>query len=241
MILTKTDFKEYLICPKWLWLKKKRPDLYTEPEKSLYTQKLIKDGYEIEEFAKQLFPDGLEVVGAKQALLENTQIFLEDKQDMFQATFETDRGLFAKIDVLKFNSTTNKWDLYEVKASSEIKTDLAHNYIKDITFQTIVVEESGVEVGDSYIIHLNREYIRNGDINPTEMLTIVNVSDQVVECKGQVLLEIEDALRTMERDEESLDRCECLYRSHGQRCETFSILNPQVPEFSVHHIVGGKN
>jgi CRISPR/Cas system-associated exonuclease Cas4 (RecB family) len=238
--LSKTDFKEYLICPKWLWLKKKRHDLFTQPEKSLYAQKLINDGYEIEEFAQKLFADAIEVKGAKDSLSENTQTFLEAKQTMFQATFETDRGLFAKIDILEFDQDSGKWNLYEVKASSGIKTDLEHNHIKDITFQVVAAEESGVEVRKSYIIHLNKEYIRDGEINPRDMLTIADVSDEVAECKEEVELEIDYALKLLEKDELSVNGCDCIYRSHGQRCEAFSVLNPDVPGYSVHHVVGGK-
>ena len=37
----------------------------------------------------------------------------------------------------------------------------------------------------------------------------------------------------------SLEGCECLYKSHGQRCDCFFKFNPQVPEYSVHNIVTG--
>ena len=54
MNLTKTDFKEYLICPKWIWLKKNKPEQCVEGEMSLFMEKLIQDGYEVEAYAQQL-------------------------------------------------------------------------------------------------------------------------------------------------------------------------------------------
>lgn len=240
MYLTKTDFKEYLICPKWLWVKKKKPELAVEGDTSLFLQKLIKDGYEVEAFAQQLFPDGVEVQGNKEGLLNTTEILLDKKQTMFQATFETPEGLFAKVDILAFDPGANSWNLYEIKASSSIKTDLHHNHIKDITFQTIVAEKAGVSINKSHIIHINSEYRRDGDIDPNELFIVEDVSEHVEESKALVSQEIEEALTCLAKDDLSLDGCNCLYRSHGQRCDAFSVFNPQVPEYSVHHVVGGK-
>lgn len=240
MYLTKTDFKEYLICPKWLWVKKHKPELAVTGEMSLFLQKLIKDGYEVEDFAQQLFPEGIEVPGNTAELLETTQEQLIKKQTMFQATFETTEGLFVKIDILAFDSVTDSWNLYEVKASSSIKTDLKHNHIKDVTFQTIVAEQSGVPINRSYIIHINKEYRRNGEIDPEQLFVIEDVTEQVKENGGVVVKEIEEALAYLQQDDISLKGCNCLYRSHGQRCDSFSLFNPDVPEYSVHHIVGGK-
>jgi hypothetical protein len=53
MTLTKTDFKEFLLCDKCLWLKKKRPGEYTPGEFSLFLHKLIKDGYEVEDYVQK--------------------------------------------------------------------------------------------------------------------------------------------------------------------------------------------
>ncbi|MEQ1500349.1 MAG: DUF2779 domain-containing protein [Parcubacteria group bacterium] len=240
MILTKTDFKEYLICPKWLWVKKKKPELYIEGEMSLFLEKLIKDGYEIEEYAQQLFPDGISVTGNKDVLIAKTKNLIQEHKTIFQATFQTQEGLFAKIDILVFNTDTNKWDIYEVKASSEIKTDLQHNHIKDITFQTITAEQAGNNIDKSYIIHVNKEYRRDGDIDPHKLFITENVTEDVQASKESVFTEIKDALSLLQKEEISLDGCDCIYRSHGQRCDSFELFNPQVPKYSVHHIVTGK-
>ena len=239
MTLTKTDFKEFLLCDKCLWLKKKRPEEYTPGEFSLFLQKLIKDGYEVEEYVQKLFPDGVFVTGNKETLLARTQELLHGSNSIFQATFETKDGLFAKIDILNFNTETGKWDIYEVKASSEIKTDLKHNHIKDVGFQTIVAEDAGVNVGDSYIIYINKEYRRSGEVDINQLFIIENVTEQIREEKEAVRAEIERALAMLKKDDISLAGCDCLYKSHGQRCDCFHKFNPQVPEYSVHHIVQG--
>ncbi len=239
MTLTKTDFKEFLLCDKCLWLKKKRPEEYTPGEFSLFLQKLIKDGYEVEEYVQKLFPGGIFVSGNKETLLERTQELLHGSETIFQATFETSEGLFAKIDILNFNTETRKLDIYEVKASSEIKTDLKHNHIKDVGFQTIVAEDAGANIGDSYIIYINKEYRRAGEVDINQLFIIENVTEQIHEEKEVVRAEIARALAMLKKDDISLVGCDCLYKSHGQRCDCFHKFNPQVPEYSVHHIVQG--
>jgi len=239
MTLTKTDFKEFLLCDKCLWLKKKRPEEYTPGEFSLFLQKLIKDGYEVEEYVQKLFPGGIFVTGNKETLLTRTQELLRGDKPIFQATFETSEGLFAKIDVLDFNTETGKWDIYEVKASSEIKTDLKHNHIKDVGFQTIVALDAGVEVGDSYIIYINKEYRRAGEVDIDQLFIIENVTEQIRDEREVVRAEIGRALTMLAKDDISLVGCDCLYKSHGQRCDCFHKFNPEVPEYSVHHIVQG--
>lgn len=239
MTLTKTDFKEYLLCSKCLWLKKKRPEEYIPGEFSLFLQKLIKDGYEVEAYVQKLFPGGIFVSGDRKMLLARTQELLQGTKPIFQATLETSEGLFAKIDILDFNVETGKWDLYEVKASSEIKTDLKHNHIKDVGFQTIVAEDASVTIGDSYIIYINKEYRRAGDVDIEQLFIVENVTEQLNAEKEEVRTEIKNALTILAEDNISLNECGCLYKSHGQRCDCFYKFNPQVPEYSVHHIVQG--
>jgi len=238
--LSKTDFKEYLICPKWIWLKKIKPEQCVAGEMSLFMEKLIQDGYEIEAYAQQLFPDGINVTGTKEVLLATTKKLMVQRKTLFQATFQTEEGLFAKIDVLVFDPESSKWNIYEIKASSEIKTDLQHNHIKDIIFQTITVENAGVDVGKSFIVHVNKEYRRSGDINPKELFVIEDVTEVVQKEKESVRGEINEALSLLKKEDVALDGCACLFKSHGQRCDSFELFNPNVPKYSVHHVVTGK-
>lgn len=239
MILTKTDFKEYLLCDKCLWVKKKKPDEYVAGEFSLFLKKLIQDGYKVEGYVEMLFPDGVFVSGDKMARIAKTNNLLTGTAPIFQATFETRTGLFAQVDILNFNPKTGAWDLYEVKASSEIKTDIKHNHVKDVVFQTIVAEDAGVSIGRSFIIYINKEYRRAGDLDLSRLFIREDVTKLVLEQKSIVRGEIENALAMLARNDVSLDGCDCFYKSHGQRCDCFFTFNPSVPEYSVHHIVSG--
>jgi CRISPR/Cas system-associated exonuclease Cas4 (RecB family) len=209
-LLTKSDFLTYVVCPKDFWLRKNKPDLYKKPELTLHFQKLIREGYEVERWAKELFP-GVE----------------------FQKQVKNEEGLYAEIDIF------DDGNLYEVKSSSEIKTERQHNHIKDITFQAVVAERSGLKVNKFFIIHINKEYIRDGDIDPIGLLKVEEVTDKVKEEKEQVSLMVDEALKLMNKEEINLKGCECRFRSAGQRCTSFEVLNPDVPEYSVNNIFQG--
>ena len=242
MNLTKTEFKEYLLCDKSLWLKKNKPELYTAGEFSLFLQKILKDGDEVESYVQKLFPEGVMITGSNLALLEKTKELLGDKGTLFQATFETEAGLFAKVDILKWNQETEKWDVYEVKASTEIKSDFKHNHLKDIAFQVAVVEDvlGTEEVGENFIIYINKDYRRGETLNLEELFIIENMTREVHEILSEVKEETTTALNLLHKEEITYQDCPCLYRTTGQRCDTFFFFNPDVPEYAVHNIVSGK-
>lgn len=242
MILTKTDFKEHLLCHKSLWLKKNKPELYTPGEFSLFLQKILQDGDEVESYVQKLFPEGVLIRGTNPVLVEKTRELLSDHGTLFQATFETSEGLFAKIDILKWNEVTERWDIYEVKASTEIKSDLKHNHLKDITFQTLVTRQAlgNEQVGQSFIIYINKDYRRGEVIELEQLFVFEDVTTLVRNIEEEVALEMEEALRHLGQEEISYQTCPCLYRTNGQRCDAFFFFNPDVPAYSVHHIVSGK-
>ena len=54
--LTKTDFIQYLNCPKSLWALKREPGTYPHGEFSVFLQKLTREGYEVERSALRSLP-----------------------------------------------------------------------------------------------------------------------------------------------------------------------------------------
>lgn len=98
--LTKTDFIQYLNCPESLWLLKNKPEDFPKGEFSLFLEKLIKEGYEVEEYAQQLFPNAIKLPDFGSAELTKQEIDKGNTQ-FFQATFVTEKGVFARIDILE--------------------------------------------------------------------------------------------------------------------------------------------
>ncbi|PIB37945.1 hypothetical protein [Maribacter sp. 4G9] len=159
MKLTKTDFIHYLNCPESLWLLKNRPEEYPKGEFSLFIKKLIKDGYGVEKYAQQLFPQAIQLneLGTPR---ETLRALKHKKKSFFQEAFETVTGAFARIDVME-RLANDTWHLYEIKSSNEVSTKKKHNHILDACFQKYVLQENDLEVSKVSIIHLNRDYIKH--------------------------------------------------------------------------------
>ena len=173
--LTKTDFVHYLQCPRSLWLLKHKPEIYPHKEFSDFLKKITREGYEVEGYAQQLFPGGVSMPPIGNTAIERTrEAFVNRTKTLFQATVLTDKGLFARADILEQNNE-NSYNLYEVKSSSGIKKDKKHNHLKDACFQKIAFEQTGILIEKTYIIHTNKEYVRDIEVNPHQLLKKIDV------------------------------------------------------------------
>lgn len=216
MQITKTDFIQYLQCSKSLWLLKNDPDNYPHGEFSQFLQKITREGYEVEGYVRKFF--------------ENA-----DRGVNFQSVFETDTGLYARADAVE-QTADRKTILYEIKSSTSVKTDAAHNHLKDACFQKICAERSGQKIDAVFLVHLNGDYVRDGDIDPASLLTFVDVSDAVAAIEAETAEEIDRALELLAKANIDRQRCSCLAKSRSNHCDAFSYFNPDVPSPSIYSL-----
>ncbi len=234
MFITKTDYLEYTFCRKNLWLKKHRPSLFEGLELSDFERKIIEEGNMADEEARNLFPGGVLVDSQGADAISDTRKYIEKNEGViFQATFSED-AFFIRADILVFDKSNNAYELYEVKASNEIKRKEPHHYINDLAFQKSVIEKSGVKISKTGVIYLNREYRRSGKVDYSKLFIIEDISEEVEDALEGVQKQMMDMKTYLSGDEEK--GCECLYRGRNNHCTTFSYSNPEVPEYSVHDI-----
>lgn len=217
MQLTKTDFIQYLNCPKSLWLLKHAPENYPQGEFSAFLQKLFREGYLVEHYVQQYFQNS------------------EGRTVDFQTEFLTDDGLYARVDALE-QTSNGETILYEIKSSTRVKKDDKHNHIKDACFQKICAEQAGQKIDRVFLVHLNSDYVRNGDIDPTDLLVFVDVTDEIGLVTRETVAEIKEALDLLSKDEIDKNGCTCLYKSRANHCDTFPVFNPHVPTPSIYSI-----
>jgi len=157
MHITKTDYLEYTFCKKNLWLKKHKPKLFEDVELSDFEKKIIEEGNLADEEARHLFPGGVLVDSYGEDAINDTKKYLEKQQEViFQATFFED-VYFIRADIFVYNNDKGGYELYEVKASNDVKRKEPHHYINDLAFQKSVIEMSGLKIIKVGVIHLNRE------------------------------------------------------------------------------------
>ena len=117
-----------------------------------------------------------------------------------------------------------------------MKKDPKHNQIKDVTFQKIVAEETGAKVAKVFIVHLNRDYVRTGDIDPEELLVFANVTDEVAKAEVEARGEIDDALKTLSLTEIDESSCSCLTKTRSNHCDSFDYFNPDIAKPSIYDL-----
>lgn len=232
--LTKTDFKYYLDCPESLWLLKNKPEVYPKGEFSLFAEKLIKEGYEVEAYAKQLFSNGIEI--PENASPEFTKgIINKGGIVYFQPSFTTQKGVFARIDILE-RLVDGTWHIYEVKSSTSIKNNRKHRQIEDVCFQKYVLTECGYVVSKVSIIHLNKEYIKQGVIVANELLEITDVTEAVDAIYSSVVNQINAASNFINKEVINETVCSCKHKTRSNHCDAFGYFNSTIPEYSIYEI-----
>ena len=161
-VLSKSKFIAFKTCPKSLWLLLNKPE---EAKEDKGAQKHIDDGKEVGDIAKGYFEDTIDVSSFKEdgsldinEMIELTNRYLlEGKHTIAEASFSVD-NLFCSVDLL--HPVEDGYEIYEVKATTGIEKE----HLIDVAFQKYVLEQRGLKVVRVYLLHLNSDYRRHGDI-----------------------------------------------------------------------------
>jgi hypothetical protein len=233
--ITKSDFVRYLECSAYFWFFKKKPEVLEDQTLSDFDKELVKNGAEVESWARKLFPKGLLVESREDAAVKETKELLDAKEKtIFQATFSSE-NLYAMVDILEWDNKNQYWIINEVKGTSS-KEKKNEKHLRDATFQYILLKKAGFKVGKVNLIELNKEFRKDGEIIARKLLETTDITDTVKDLEGETNLMIEDMKRLMEREKEAMP-CDCIYESRSNHCAAFKHLHPDVPDYSVHDIV----
>jgi hypothetical protein len=161
-------------CDKLLWIYQNERELLPEVDEA--TQAIFRQGHDVGNWAKTLYPNGIEIdwsAGHDQGIAQ-TREALRQKKPLFEAGFVHGQ-LHARADILK-PAANGQWDLIEVKSSSKVKED---EHIPDVAFQKLVYEGAGISIRRCYVMHVDTSYVRNGEVDPEGLLHRENVTDEV--------------------------------------------------------------
>src|SRR3989344_2891926 len=185
--LTKSRYVNGLQCSKWIWLAFNRPEEL--PEVDGATQQRFDEGHKVGELAKMLFPDGIEIKEQlnHQENEKETRELLKKRKPLFEAGFiHKDGKCYARADIL-VPVEKNEWDIYEVKSSTEVKEE----YLEDVSFQKYCYESAGLKIRKCFVLHVNKEYVKSGDIEPKEFFVQAEITDKIDNLIEEVSNKIE--------------------------------------------------
>lgn len=157
-MLSKSKYTRGMICHKSLWLYvNKRQEQKIEPA----TMSLFARGTGVGELAQSWFPGGsmavLKDYPTIAAAKRTQEMISQGVETIYEATFIYADTLVA-VDIL--HKHNGRWQIYEVKATNSVKPEHA----KDVAVQYWVVKASGLDVADAFLMHLNRAYVRRGEL-----------------------------------------------------------------------------
>jgi hypothetical protein len=226
--LTKSNFNSYLVHPAKLWLAKHDPEKLPPWDEA--SEALAVQGRQIEAIARRRWSDGLMISGS---LFDTPDITRVTAQKGIEVIFEgavlTSRKLYAAADVL-VKQPDETWDLYEIKSSTKVRDD----QINDVAFQMAAFREAGWKMGRAYVMHVNGAYIRKGDINAAEFITVVEVTEAVNKRNNVIIEQISNALMVMAGPCPPLDVT--LASDFYRWMDVMRFMHPNLPEHSVFNL-----
>ena len=239
MLITKSDFLKYKECASYAWFAKNKSEVLTDSAADPFVQGLIDQGAEVEEWAMKLFPEGVHVRAYQEKAVETTQRLLaEGKKTIFQATF-SDSQLYAMIDILQWNDMYKAWDIFEVKSSSSQQDreqgKRKDEHLDDAGFQRLLLQRLGLRVANVYLITLNKEYTRDGDVDVEQLFNIAEITDKLIALEGTLTVEINDAYDCIQSKKEPT-ACTCRYKARNRQCGAFAYLYPDTPSYAVYDL-----
>ncbi len=173
-LLSKSRYLSGLRCPKYLWIQFHEPERIPEPD--TVTQYLFDQGHLVGELAKKLFPSGIDI--PTDDFLNNirqTNQLLQQRTPIFEASIFTER-IYSRIDILN-PVNENEWDIIEVKATTRVK-DI---HFDDSSFQKYCCDKLGLKIRKCFLIHINNQYVKEGEIDPNQFFIMQDITTEVEE------------------------------------------------------------
>lgn len=227
--LSKSKYLEGLRCPKLLWYKYNRKQEIPPP--SLDLEEIFKQGRIVGEMAQKLFPGGIKVKRDWSPVETNRRSVkaLAERKPLFEAGFTCNHG-YALADIL-VPVGKDQWDLIEVKSSSSVKEQHYH----DAAFQRYVYEGAGVKIRGCYIMYLNRDYVRKGEVEPDKLFKKDDITIEAMELVPDIEKNIEGMLKRISGTEPKVKvHPEC------KNCPLESVCWSFLPEDHVFILRGNK-
>jgi Domain of unknown function(DUF2779) len=230
-ILSKSTFIRGLQCEKSLYLYKHNYNIRDETSPQL--QAIFNQGNNVGILAQDLFPDGVDASPSSHFRIQEsvlkTKEFIENVESIiYEATFQFN-GVLAALDILVKDE--EGWKAYEVKSS----TSVSDVYINDAAIQFYTIVNSGIDLKDISIVHINNQYIKDGGIDINELFTIESVFDRVQEVLPKIPNQIERFKQVIKQDEvPNIDigpHC-----SKPYECDFKGYCWSHVPDYSIFNI-----
>jgi predicted RecB family nuclease len=223
--LSKSKFVTGVQCLKRLYLQVHEPELAAEPDAA--AEAIIQQGHEVGMLARQMFPGGTEVTseaGLGEAIRTTRELIANPEVPaIFEAVFEH-QDVLVKADILH-RRRDGRWRLIEVKSTSELKD----HHVEDVGIQYRVASRSGMSLASASLAHVNRNYVRDGAIDPKQFFKIRNLTRRVQQLQPKLTFQLRSEFTILSKPEppEIAPGRHC---TDPVTCEFYNRCNPPRPD-----------
>ena len=228
--LSKSRYCLAVQCPKMLWLKKNRPEFF---DSGVMNESVLETGSQVGDLAMGLFGDFVEVpYGDLGEMVKTTKDLLARGTPIIAEASFSVGGLFCSVDILK-NLGGGNAELYEVKSSTEVH----EIYYHDVAFQAQVLALCGLTVQKCFVVHINKQYERQGELDIHGLFCVEEITGRVRQMQSEVAERIAAVREYMKQEDEPSDDI-------GEHCFTpyacgfFGYCTRRLPEHNVFRIAG---
>jgi hypothetical protein len=168
-------------------------------------------GTEVGDLAMGLLGDYIDVTTNKpdgkldiKAMLDKTQQLMADgTENICEASFSYD-GNYCAVDIL--HKTDGGWAIYEVKSTSfpEFNGNPAKldKYLPDVAYQKWVLTKCGVNVTGVFLVCLNSDYVRQGELDIQKLFVINDMGEMIANEYDKVEARQAEAKKLLQQTEE---------------------------------------
>ena len=230
--LSKSRYTLFCQCPKALWLRIYKPDVAIIDAS---TEARFEKGNEVGDLAMGLFGSYVDVTTQMadgsldlRAMVEKTKQEMEKGTDNICEASFTCKGHYCAVDILR--KSKNGWSIYEVKSTSfpeyEGNQTKLEKYAPDIAYQKWVLMQCGIHVTDTFLVCLNSDYVRQGELDLQQLFVTVDLREMVENELLKVRTKVSQAMKMLEDENEpDIDLSEHCMKPYG--CAFFEYCKHQ--------------
>ena len=220
--LSKSRYTLSCQCPKALWLRTYKPEVETV---DAGVEARFESGNEVGDLAMGLFGPFVEVTTKRedgsldlQAMINKTKDEMAKGTEVIcEASFTFDNN-YCAVDILR--KSPGGWAIYEVKSSSfpefEGQEAKLEKYAPDIAYQKWVLTQCGINVTDTYLVCLNSDYVRQGELDLQKLFVVIDMKELVENEYLKVPAQVSKALKVLRsEDEPDIDLSEYCMKPYG--------------------------
>ncbi|UCE83442.1 MAG: DUF2779 domain-containing protein [Deltaproteobacteria bacterium] len=233
--LSKSRFLSGLQCPLRLWHQCYNRELASEISPA--QQAIFDVGHEVGKLATRLFPEGILIEEDHLHHAEAVKSTLAAMRDpgipaIFEAAFFHD-DVRIRVDILE-RQKDGAWNLIEVKSATSVK-DV---YLPDVAVQYGVLQGSGLTIDRAGILHLNNQYVYDGERLVLEILfSFSDLKEEVLDQQEALSWKLAELKKMLAEanPQQILPSRHCL---NPYTCEFWEHCTAEMPKFWVMGLTG---